>query len=1019
MKIKFKHQQFQLDAVNSIVDIFQGQPNVSSRFTLDKGRRQKSVEIGDFFQATISEPDYGFKNNPIKLIDNEVLNNIQAIQRQNGLKLSERLKGKYNLTVEMETGTGKTYTYIRTMFELYKKYGWSKFIVVVPSIAIRESVLKTFQITEDHFMSEFGSKARYFVYNSKQLHHIEKFATDAGINVMIINSQAFAARGQDARRIYMELDDFNSRRPIDVIASTNPILIIDEPQSVEGAKGKATREGLKQFNPLFTLRYSATHRENYNKVYRLDALDAYNMKLVKKISVKGISVKGTSGTNSYVYLEGIDVSDKHAPVARLEYEKRTKTGLTKVSKKIVTGDDLYQLSDHLEQYKGYKVSEINGQNNSISFINGVTLYAGDIQGDVSELHFRRIQIRETLKSHFEKERVLFHKGIKVLSLFFIDEVAKYRQYDKDGNEKNGEYANIFEEEYNELINEQLSLFTDDPYVQYLNSIRVQSTHKGYFSIDKKSRRFIDSKVSVRETDSDDVDAYDLIMRDKERLLSFEEPTRFIFSHSALKEGWDNPNVFQICMLKHSDSTIKKRQEVGRGLRLCVNMYGERIDSSMPGIDVHEINSLTVVASESYEQFAKQLQSEIAATLSDRPRRVNVDFFRDKVLTNARGEQLKIDEKLANKLQFAFIKNGYVDDEFHLTDDYFAAVDGQTVKLPDELRGHQEQLIELVKSIYVEGKADMTDNDRNRNIVSVKVNNNFYKQEFKELWNRINKKSVYTVQFDSQELVRKCVLALDTNLQVPDIRYAIKHGEMKEIESREQLKQGEAFVTRETQTEYVQGLATSKIKYDLIGKIMDETRLTRKTIVAILKGIKPSTFLLFRKNPEEFVIRASKLINEQKATTIIESITYDVISDTFHTDVFTKNTLKGKLGQNAISVEKHIFDYVVTDSKIEREFAKELDTSQEVKIYAKLPRGFYIPTPVGDYNPDWAIVFKEGDIKYIYFIAETKGSMDSMELREVEKAKIECARRHFAKLNSDQLKYDVVNNYEKLLEIVKG
>jgi type III restriction enzyme len=1016
MKIKFKHQQFQLDAVKSIVDVFQGQPNESSRFTLDKGRRQKSVEMGDLFQTTSGESDYGFKNNPIKLIDQEVLSNIQAIQRQNGLKLSERLEGKYNLTVEMETGTGKTYTYIRTMYELYKKYGWSKFIIVVPSIAIREGVLKTFQITEDHFMSEYGSKARYFVYNSKQLHQIEKFASDAGINVMIINSQAFNARGKDARRISMELDDFNSRRPIDVIASTNPILIIDEPQSVEGQK---TKEALKDFKPLFTLRYSATHREDYNKVYRLDALDAYNMKLVKKISVKGISVKGTSGTNSYLYLEGVDVSDKHAPVARLEYEKRTKTGLTKVSKKIVTGDDLYQLSDYLEQYKGYKVSEINGQNNSISFINGVTLYAGDVQGDVNELHFRRIQIRETLKSHFEKERVLFHKGIKVLSLFFIDEVAKYRQYDKDGNEKNGEYADIFEEEYMELLNEQLSLFADDPYIQYLNSIQVKSTHKGYFSIDKKSNRFVDSKVSARETDSDDVDAYDLIMRDKERLLSFEEPTRFIFSHSALKEGWDNPNVFQICTLKHSDSTIKKRQEVGRGLRLCVNKYGERIDSSIPGIDVHEINSLTVVASESYEEFAKQLQSEIAATLSDRPRKANVDFFLNKVLTNARGEQLSIDEKLANKLQFAFIKNGYVDDEFRLTDDYFAAVNDQTVKLPDELREFQESLIELVKSIYVEGKADMAENDRNRNIVSVKVNNNFYKQEFKELWNRINKKSVYTVRFDSDELVRKCILALDMNLQVPDIRYAIKHGEMKEIESREQLKQGEAFVTRETQTEYVNGPAISKIKYDLIGKMMDETRLTRKTIVAILKGIKPSTFLLFRKNPEEFIIRASKLINEQKATTIIESITYDVINDTFHTDVFTKNNLKGQLGLNAISVEKHIYDYVVTDSKIERAFAKELDTSKEVQVYAKLPRGFYIPTPVGDYNPDWAIVFKEGDVKHIYFIAETKGSMDSMELREVEKAKIECARKHFAKLNTGQLKYDVVNSYEKLLEIVKG
>lgn len=1017
MKIKFKHQQFQIDAVKSVVDTFEGQPNEASRFTLDKGRRQKVEYAGDLLQnAEGNASEFGFRNNPIKLLDHEVLDNIQTIQRQNGLKLSERLDGKYNLTIEMETGTGKTYTYIRTMYELYKKYGWSKFIIVVPSIAIREGVLKTFQITEDHFMSEFGSKARYFVYNSKQLHHIEKFASDAGVNVMIINSQAFAARGKDARRIYMELDDFNSRKPIDVIASTNPILIIDEPQSVEGQK---TKESLKLFKPLFSLRYSATHREDYNKIYRLDALDAYNMKLVKKISVKGISVKGTTGSESYVYLEGIDVSNKHAPVARMEFELRSKSGISKKSQKIRSGEDLYQLSGQLEQYKGYTVAEINGQNNTIHFINGVTLYAGDVQGDVSELHFRRIQIRETIKSHFEKERVLFHQGIKVLSLFFIDEVSRYRQYDKDNDEQNGVYADMFEEEYMAILNEHLSLFADDPYVHYLNNIRVKDTHKGYFSIDKKSNRFVDPKVTVRETDSDDVDAYDLIMKDKERLLGLREPTRFIFSHSALKEGWDNPNVFQICTLKHSDSTIKKRQEVGRGLRLCVNQNGDRIDSSIPGIDVHDINTLTVVASESYEQFAKQLQNEIAATLSDRPRKADVDFFIEKVLTNGRGEQLKINDRLANKLQFAFIQNRYVDEQFNLTDDYFTAVEHKTVKLPEEFKHHQEELVELVKSIYVEGKEDLMDNERERNIPSITVNKNFEKEEFKALWDRINKKTVYTVQFDSNELVKKCIWSLDANLQVPSVRYAIRHGEMKEIESRDQLKQGEAFVTRESQTEYVHGSAGSKIKYDLIGKLMDETRLTRKTIVAILKGIKPSTFMQFQKNPEEFILRVSKLINEQKATTIIESITYDVINDTFSADIFTKNTLKGQLGNNAISVKKHIYDYVVTDSNIERTFAKELDVNHEVQIYAKLPRGFFIPTPVGNYNPDWAIVFKEGTVKHIYFIAETKGSMDSMELREVEKAKIECARKHFAKLNSDQLKYDVVNSYEKLLELVKG
>ena len=1020
MKIKFKHQQFQLDAVQSVVDCFCGQPNETSQFTLDRGNRRKpeQLRLGENLER-VEIWDVGFRNKPIQLTDLEVLENIRTVQRRNGLKPSEKIerrKGEtiYNLTVEMETGTGKTYTYIRTMFELYRTYGWSKYIVVVPSIAIREGVLKTFQITEDHFMAEYGMKARYFVYNSKQLHQIESFASDAGLNVMIINSQAFNARGKDARRIHMELDDFQSRRPIDVLAGTNPILIIDEPQSVEG---KQTIESLKAFNPLFTLRYSATHREEFNKVYRLDALDAYNQKLVKKISVKGISVKGTSGTDCYLYLEGIDISANHAPVARMELDVKTKTGLTRKTLKIVQNDDLYQLSGELEQYKGFRVAEINGLKGSVSFANGVTLYAGDVRGDVSELQFRRIQIRETIKSHFEKERMLYPKGIKVLSLFFIDEVAKYRVYDEDGTPKNGIYADIFEEEYTALLNEQLSLFDDDPYIQYLKRIDVKKTHNGYFSIDKKSNRMVDPKVSARETDSDDAEAYSLIMREKERLLSLSEDVRFIFSHSALKEGWDNPNVFQICTLKHSDSVVKKRQEVGRGLRLCVNQHGERMDASVPGIDVHEINVLTVIASESYEQFARQLQQEIAETLSDRPRTVDEHFFRDKVLTNERGEQWKLDEAAARKLHVAFIKNDYVDDQFHLTDDYFRAVEAGELKLPEEFADFGESIVKLLKSVYIEGKTNLAEDERKKTLVS--VNQNFYRKEFQELWNRINRKSVYTVKFDSEELIKKCIQALDSQLYVPAIRFSIRHGEMRKIDSKEQLQSGEAFEMRESGVETIETGSGVRVKYDLVGKLVDETKLTRKTIVAILTGIRESTFLQFRRNPEEYLIRAARIINEQKATTIIESITYDVLNDRFENEIFTKNTLSGKQGENMLPAQKHIYDYVVTDSKIELDFAKNLESSEEVQVYAKLPKGFFIPTPVGNYNPDWAIVFREGHVKHIYFIAETKGSMESMELRETEKAKIECARRHFAKLGDGRVRYDVVDSYEKLLEIVKG
>ena len=1012
MKLKFKRQQFQEDAARAVVDCFAGQPHKVAKYTLDKGRRAVSSDPQMALALDIEGPAEGFKNNPVLLTDEQILINIREVQQRNGLRLSEKLEGRYSLTIEMETGTGKTYTYIKTMFELDKKYGWSKFIIVVPSIAIREGVYKTFQLTEDHFMSEYGKKVRYFIYNSKQLHNLESFASDSGINVMIINSQAFAARGKDARRIYMELDEFNTRRPIDVIARTNPILIIDEPQSVEGAK---TKEALKAFNPLFTLRYSATHREEYNKIYRLDALDAYNMKLVKKIGVKGISVKGTTGTEGYLYLEEVEVSPKHPPLARMEYEERTKNGIKRVTRRFRETDDLYQLSGNLEQYRGYKIAEINGYKNTVSFTNGIVLSAGSVQGDVNETNLRRIQIRETIKSHFEKERNLFYKGIKVLSLFFIDEVAKYRQYAKDGTEIKGEYARIFEEEYNNILNEYINLFEDD-YMRYLKGIRVEDTHKGYFSIDKNNR-MVNPKVSARETDSQDESAYELIMRDKERLLSFAEPTRFIFSHSALKEGWDNPNVFQICTLKYSDSTIKKRQEVGRGLRLCVNQSGDRVDSGFPGIDVHEINALTVIASESYENFARQLQSEIAEALSERPQKADVNFFINKVVRNERGEELVINELLAKKLNKFLYMEGYTDEDDNLKPEYFEAEKNGTVELPAEFAEYKTAVVSLIKNIYAKDKGPKVDDERKGK--ALEVNRNFYKKEFQELWKRISHKTVYTVRFDSNELIKKCINALDSSLTVPDLQFSVKYGELEQIGSKEQLKKSDSFVVRETKTGSLKNISVSEIKYDLVGKLIDETRLTRKTIVKILSGIKASTFMLFRKNPEEFIIRTVRLINEQKATTIIQQITYDLIDETFDASIFTRNNLRAVVGENAIASNKHIYDYVVTDSITEKAFAKELDVSSDISIFAKLPRSFFIPTPMGDYNPDWAIVFNDNKVKYIYFVAETKGSMSSLELREIEQAKIHCARKHFEKLNNSRFKYDVVESYEKLMEIVKG
>lgn len=1013
MKLKFKHQKFQADAAVAVCEVFAGQPNISSTYIIDRGQVNGIEQL-----SIISERNFtGFNNKKVLISDDVVKTNLQRIQRQYQIEPSTELEGRYNLTVEMETGVGKTYTYIKTMFELNKRYGWSKFIVVVPSVAIREGVYKSFEITKDHFAEEYNKKIRYFIYNSQDLTKIDKFANDSGINVMIINSQAFNAKGKDARRIYMKLDSFRSRRPIDVIAATNPILIIDEPQSVEGA---ATKERLKEFKPLMTLRYSATHKKDsiYNLVYRLDALEAYNKRLVKKIAVKGISISGTTATDSYLYLEKINLSGERPPTATLEFEIKGATGPRKASRIVREGYNLYEQSGGLNEYKGYTVSRINGLTNTVEFTNGVKISAGDVIGSVNEEHIRRIQIREAIKSHLERERQLFYNGIKVLSLFFIDEVAKYKQYDDAGTAFNGEYAQIFEEEYEVALAEWQVAISEDDYLKYLNKVKANKTHAGYFSIDKKSNRITNSKIGdKKESISDDADAYDLIMKDKERLLDQKEPVRFIFSHSALREGWDNPNVFQICTLKQSGSDIRKRQEVGRGLRLCVNNSGERMDSNVLGADVHNVNVLTVIANESYDSFAKRLQSEIAEIVADRPREVTAELFENKVIrdTNGLNEQV-IDHKLANRLTNSFIRNGYIDDDNALTEKYYEDVKAGNLIIIDELAPYKADIIYILDTIY--NPQVMAPEDARSNNIELKVNDSkLQMKEFKALWSKISSKSAYVVDFDTNELIEKSIRALDKELRVSQIFFKVEHGEMNTIKSKETLQSGEAFTKVAGGINKINSAINTSVKYDLIGKIVDETGLTRSTVSVILKGIQKVTFKQFHRNPEEFIIKASNLINEQKATVIIEHITYNKLEEAYSTDIFTGPTLKGRLGVNAMRAERHLYDHIIYDSKNEKVFATELDKSGEVAVYVKLPSGFYINTPVGKYNPDWAITFHEDKVKHIYFVAETKGDLSSMQLRKVEELKVHCAREHFKKISSDTVRYEVVDSYDTLLNEV--
>ena len=1034
MKFNFKIQQYQTEAVEAVARVFSGQPHYDKvSYIRDLGKPQANQQIR--LAVTEDEDDLlsetGYKNESIELTDEQLLDNIRTIQNENNIKVSDKLIGnigRCSLDIEMETGTGKTYVYIKTMFELNKLYGWSKFIVVVPSIAIREGVNKTFQITTDHFMEQYGKKARFFIYNSSNLNELDNFSSSSGINVMIINTQAFASslkedgKSKEARIIYSKRDEFGSRRPIDVIKANRPIIILDEPQKMGG---EVTQKALQNFNPLFSLNYSATHAKQHNLVYVLDALDAFNKKLVKKIEVKGFEVKNLTGTSQYLYLENIVLSPNKPPMAKLEIEVAQQSGHKRKMFQFAVGDDLYYKSGEMEQYKnGYTISDIEPLHGTVTFTNGTVIRQGEVIGDVVEQDMRRIQIRETIQSHFEKEEKLFDMGIKTLSLFFIDEVAKYRQYDEDGNELLGEYGRIFEEEYNNILNEYLTLF-DTPYQKYLKSTcsDVSRVHKGYFSIDKKTGRSVDSQLKRGSEFSDDISAYDLILKNKERLLSFDEPTRFIFSHSALREGWDNPNVFQICTLKHSDSSTQKRQEVGRGLRLCVNQAGNRMDAEVLGDRIHDINKLTVIASESYKGFVADLQSDIKKVLYDRPTAATSEYFKGKFV-KVDGKPTVIDDKTANAIEFYLIANQYVDMDRKVTDKYRMDLEmGTLAPLPENLTPMAEGVHTLVQAVFDESVlARMVEDGKQTKIEKNDLNENFYKKEFQELWKRINHKYSYAVSFDSTELIQKSIKLIDSELFVSELTYTVSKGEQTDEMDANALERGEAFKTAKTRTTTLKRGEVSQIKYDLVGKIAEGTVLTRKTVVEIIKGISPVKFAMYKANPEEFIAKVIRLINEQKATMIVEHISYDQIEGEYDSTIFTAEKTSTSIDK-AFKATKHIQDYVFTDGyaekSVERRFAEDLDNAEEVCVYAKLPRGFHIPTPVGNYSPDWAIAFYEGTVKHIYFIAETKGTMESLSLKPIEKAKISCARKLFNEISTENVKYHDVDSYQSLLNVMNS
>ena len=1027
MKLRYKHQRFQTEAALAVANAFTGQPKSDgqSDHIVDQGVHQ------DLFVVK------GFGNKNVILAPEAVCENVRAIQTEQGLKPVEQLQQLQGvgtaLTIEMETGTGKTYTYIKTMYELNARYGWTKFVVVVPSIAIREGVLKSFESMQEHFAQEYGKRMQYFIYNSKQLSKIDAFASDAGMHVMIINTQAFNASMDEekstdkmekgklkkadkaARIIFERRDEFGSRRPIDVLAQTHPIMIIDEPQSVLGVdKKNKTRKGIAMFKPLFTLLYSATHRKGdiYNMVYKLDAIDAYNQKLVKKIEVKGIRQIGSTATNGYVYLEEI-VIGKGNPQARISFDIKTQTGTKQVSKLVDERFNLKEQSGGLAEYdNNFIVERIDGRQGIVRFLNGLTLHEGDAVGSVNEDYIRRIQIRETIRTHLERERQLFSQHIKVLSLFFIDHVDSYKLY--EGEDSKGKFAKMFEEEYNRVLSEMLPSFTDEAYLRYLSDPRnaASKVHKGYFSMDKKSK-MVESKERQGENEER---AFDLIMKDKERLLSLNEPVRFIFSHSALKEGWDNPNVFQICTLKNSDNETKKRQEVGRGMRLCVNQKGERQDADVLGDHVFDTNILTVIASESYEDFAKKLQTEMAEACADRPTVITPNLFEDKTYTMEDGTNGNLDINQARAIYNELIRQDYVNDEGTLTARYFDDKRNGSLDF-GKSNDMKDSIIAILDTVFT--RSIVKPEDGRKPKLAKFQKDNFAKKEFQELWKRINRRTYYQVNFDTSDLVKKSVKAVDDLLKVTEIRIVVEGGSMEKIRDKESLEAGVAMTQGNIRTIHLTEAVGKGVTYDLIGQLVSATGLTRKTIVEILKGIKPATFCMFKMNPEEFIIKTARIINDCKALAVIQCIKYEKLNDEFSTDIFTENALRGKLGVNAIESVKSLYDLVVLDSMgTEKNFAESLEHEDDVVVYTKLPRGFYINTPMGKYNPDWAVAFREGSVKHVYFIAETKGTDDlPSDLRGTENSKIECARKHFAAISEKDVIFDVVKNYQKLYDVV--
>ena len=992
MKLQFNPDlDFQKEATVSVVDIFKGQEICKTNFT---------VASLDAVQMEMEYMQSGLGiGNKLKLLDEEILENVKHIQLTNGLKQSEAL-GSMDFTVEMETGTGKTYVYLRTIFEMNKKYGFTKFIIVVPSIAIKEGVYKSLQITEEHFKGIYDNvKYDYFVYDSKNLPELRSFATNDCIQIMVINIDAFRksftdpAKETKANIIHRMHYDMGIK-PIEFARATNPVVIIDEPQSV--ATTTKSKEAIASLNPLCTLRYSATHVDKYNMMYKLDSIDAYDRKLVKQIEVASIKVQ--DGHNK-AFIRLMSVDHKKSPItAKIEFDALKSGKVKRVTKKVKSGDDLLELSGGRNIYDGYIINEIYCEkgNEYIDFTSKPEIIRlNETVGDVNLDEYKRLQIRKTIEQHLDKELKLRSQGIKVLSLFFLDRVANYRFYDEEGSPQKGKFAKIFEEEYCQIINKPKyhTLFENVDTDSF-----VEQVHNGYFAIDKKT----DAKGQnlYKESKGDgktiaDESAYHLIMRDKEKLLSFDSKLKFIFSHSALKEGWDNPNVFQICTLNETGSVMKKRQEIGRGLRIAVNQDGERVH----GFDV---NTLTVMANESYEDFAKQLQKEIEDDEGIRFGVVEKHSFANIVIETDTHRKEFLGTKTSEKIWEHLLEKKYIDTRGKIQDSLRKDIKENKVELPEEVREHSIPINGLLHKLA--GKLNIKNADDKK---QVQLNKAIYLgEEFKQLWNRIKYKTTFRVEFDPERLIDKCADEISKNLIVGKTKFEFSKALQKWKRS--------GIESEETQhSTHVYGAQDFKLP-DIIGYLQNETNLTRRTLAEILT--RSGRLQDFKNNPQKFIDEVTQIIKRQMRLFIVDGIKYEKIGDEhyFAQELFEENELYGYLSKNMLEAQKSIHDHVVYDSDIEEEFAKSFELSDEVKVYAKLPGWFKVDTPLGSYNPDWAVLLEMDGQEKLYFVVETKGSLFSDALRTTEQGKIDCGREHF-KAVGNQVAFAVANNYDKFTD----